>query len=384
MPGSTSKKSLPNLEKAPNQRIGDALADLLRDRIATMSVGDQMPSVRQLMRRYNVSMLPVTQALKQLESENLILAIKGKGTFISPQRHDKLIMLHRSFYNSSSESKRERNVREAIKRVEGWNFVARYHESIPQSPASFEEEPIASAHIVACDLSHLRPDLLRELAEQKVPVLLIDNVSPHGANFDTLAIDESQVFMRSLEYLRDLGHRKTAWLLNEPHFHNNEGHDERFLKSLDQLGLPPGLILDCDTVPGTSSREMAYRHLRGYFAALDGALPFTALIVGSPSGGIGALRACHDFGVRVPEDLTLVVITGTVLENRLCVPALTEAFRSNYLESEYIVRILKARFAGAEPADHRMDVRMDLAERESSGPPPPSPVVPRELKPSVL
>jgi len=384
-PDSAPSAPLPVLKKEPTQRIGDALADILREQIATMANGEQMPSVRTLMKHYKVSMLPVTQALKKLEKEKLIEARKGKGTYVSHLRNEKLIMLHRSRYLSIAESNRESSLRAAVNQVKQWNFVVRYHDSYPPLQPAIQEEPQASAHIVANDLCNMRTDLLDRLAAQKVPVLMIDHENPQRESFDSLRIDESQFFSRALQHLHELGHQHVAMVHNEPRFIHSPKHNAHFTRALHSMGMPPGLIIDCHTKPGTSSRESAYVSLRRYLSEFqDKPLPFTAILMGSPAGGVSALRALHDFGLEAPRDISVVVISGTVLENLLSVPSLTEALRSSGIECEYVIRILQGRFAGASPKAHHINARMDLFPRESTGPVPAKPAVPREVKPSVL
>jgi GntR family transcriptional regulator len=59
------------------------VADLLREQLAGMAVGQMLPSVRTLMQTYGVSDGTVKRALVQLREENLIVTYQGRGSFKS-------------------------------------------------------------------------------------------------------------------------------------------------------------------------------------------------------------------------------------------------------------------------------------------------------------
>ena len=60
------------------------IAEDIKARVSagTLSPGDQLPSIRELQRRYGVSAQPVKTALIVLRTEGLVLGRQGRGTFI--------------------------------------------------------------------------------------------------------------------------------------------------------------------------------------------------------------------------------------------------------------------------------------------------------------
>ncbi|MFW5941344.1 MAG: GntR family transcriptional regulator [Chloroflexota bacterium] len=62
------------------------LYQLLRRRIRSgvLKPGDMLPSEMSLMERYDVSRATVRQALKELDSDGLIVRERGRGTFVAP------------------------------------------------------------------------------------------------------------------------------------------------------------------------------------------------------------------------------------------------------------------------------------------------------------
>jgi GntR family transcriptional regulator len=61
------------------------LADLFRQRIArgTWVAGQQLPTLEKLVREFDVARVTVRQAMNALEREGLVLAQRGRGTFVT-------------------------------------------------------------------------------------------------------------------------------------------------------------------------------------------------------------------------------------------------------------------------------------------------------------
>ena len=70
----------------------------------TWSPGDRIPSEAELCDTYGVSRTVVRQALRELESENIIIRRKGKGTFVAkPKISEGLIQKLTGFYQDMTE-----------------------------------------------------------------------------------------------------------------------------------------------------------------------------------------------------------------------------------------------------------------------------------------
>src|SRR5690242_2637239 len=59
------------------------VASSLRDMIATLAVGDRLPSVPELERHFGVAKSTVEAAVGELQAEGLIVRRQGSGTFVA-------------------------------------------------------------------------------------------------------------------------------------------------------------------------------------------------------------------------------------------------------------------------------------------------------------
>ena len=99
-----------------------------------------------------------------------------------------------------------------------------------------------------------------------------------------------------VQYFYKHGHREIAYIGASPDVRLNG-----YLDSLAALDLPrqDSLIID-DIIP---SMNGGYRSMT---KLINGALPFSAVCCANDTTAIGALRACKDLNVRVPDDISIM------------------------------------------------------------------------------
>lgn len=92
------------IDKSSRTPLYSQLMEVLIGKIEkTMDDNDQLPSEREICETYDLSRTTVRQALDELEKENYIYKIHGKGTFISPKRYNQDLI---SFYSFTEEMKK--------------------------------------------------------------------------------------------------------------------------------------------------------------------------------------------------------------------------------------------------------------------------------------
>jgi len=107
----------------------------------------------------------------------------------------------------------------------------------------------------------------------------------------------------ALSHLHSLGHRRIAYMRGQPF---SSDSDERW-QSLIQTARSLGISIDPDLVVqlnrDISSPELGYPVVQQLMTA---GRKFTAIVAFNDMSAIGAIRALQDFGLRVPEDVSVI------------------------------------------------------------------------------
>ncbi|PZE23255.1 MULTISPECIES: LacI family DNA-binding transcriptional regulator [unclassified Curtobacterium] len=143
----------------------------------------------------------------------------------------------------------------------------------------------------------------RTMADLDVPSILADNLG--GAR-------------RLTEYLLALGHERIGYLGGPSQLTTGSQREAGYRLAHEQAGVP---VIDELVVRTRFTRDTAYASA---IRLLDSAVPPTALLASNNILGEAVLAAVRDRGLRVPEDLSLVMFDD-VPWARLVDPAITVA-----------------------------------------------------------
>jgi DNA-binding LacI/PurR family transcriptional regulator len=183
-----------------------------------------------------------------------------------------------------------------------------------------------------------------------------------------IVINHRRAAELALGHLAGLGHRNIAVIRGQTFSSDSEPRWQaiRQAAARAQIKLDPKLVAQLEgDAPG---------HEPGYFAAqrlLASDTPFTALFTFNDVSAIGAIRALHEVGLRVPQDVSVVGfddVQSAAFQN----PGLTtvrQPLRSmGMLAAESVMRQI------ASPSEHgrskQVMVDPELVVRESTAPPP--------------
>jgi DNA-binding LacI/PurR family transcriptional regulator len=188
-------------------------------------------------------------------------------------------------------------------------------------------------------------------AAQGLPTVLCDwqeNESPRG--IAQVSIDFYQAGALAAQHLLDLGHRDLAIIVDEP---LQTLRLEGFRSTLQQAGLTlrPEMIQR-----GNSTLESGYAAARQLFQ--QDVQP-TAIFATNDWMAIGAMRATHELGLRIPQDLSVIGLDDIVVAAHYQPPLTT-------------IAIPKQRLA-------RMATELLFQQIEETHPSPPSILVPPSL-----
>jgi LacI family transcriptional regulator len=184
------------------------------------------------------------------------------------------------------------------------------------------------------------------LDDVEVPVIAINRVLPTVSSVRPAYREGARA---GVEHLISHGHRVIGLVIG------GAGHPERELGWRDALaaaGLPEGPIART-----TFSREGGYRAAQTLLQAEP-----TAIFASSDLQAIGVLRALHEAGVRVPDDVAVAAFDGTP-ETEYTWPPLTVVRQPVELVAREAVR----RLIDGEDAMEALTVPTELILRRSCG-----------------
>ena len=163
--------------------------------------------------------------------------------------------------------------------------------------------------------SFARFDRSRVFQGAGIPTVLIDCPGPVPGR-RTVGSDAGGAAEMLVNHLIQHGRQRIAMIIGDGGFGDPDPREQGWRRALSSAGLPDGAIVK---VPW--SREGGYA---GAAALLAEDPDLDAVFASSDLQGIGLVRALHERGVRIPEDVAVVSFDG-IKESEFCWPALTVA-----------------------------------------------------------
>ncbi|MGB3423002.1 MAG: substrate-binding domain-containing protein [Castellaniella sp.] len=225
------------------------------------------------------------------------------------------------------------------------------------APPMDQCNPLALMDIDGAILLEPAPDdpIAQELDERAVPYVTVggepgpDNVDlQHAAAADLL-----------LQHLLQSGARRPGLILGGSGRASQRNFHERYLATAEARGFPPVVAFAAEEIGAEAGRQAAARLLAEH-PELD------ALCIPIDTFASGALRAIHDAGRRVPDDMLLATRHDGV-RARTCQPPLTAVdLHLDAVSHVAVQRLL--RMLGRESQDAPVDVPTPaLVARRSTG-----------------
>jgi DNA-binding LacI/PurR family transcriptional regulator len=137
-----------------------------------------------------------------------------------------------------------------------------------------------------------------ELLELCAGVPFVQTAADLGVNSSSVVYDQGYGAGLAVQHLIDLGHRRIAEISGDPRMFDTQLRHDAWLNTLQKNNIEPG-----PTTGGKFTVE------GGYDAAkelLKKQFPFTAIFAGNDRMAIGAMYAVNEYGLRVPEDISIV------------------------------------------------------------------------------
>jgi DNA-binding LacI/PurR family transcriptional regulator len=138
-------------------------------------------------------------------------------------------------------------------------------------------------------------------------------------NVTNIILDHHRAAELGLQYLKELGHERIAFLRGLPKSSDSAARWEAIEEVAQKFAIQirPELVLQ---IEGTESTpELGYPYGK---ALMDRKIPFTALFAYNDISALGAIRAFQEAGLRVPEDVSIIGFDDIAIAS-YSVPSLT-------------------------------------------------------------
>lgn len=326
-----------------------------------------MPSVRDLMKEFRVGQGLIQQALDTLEEEGVLVRQVGRGTFVSKTGAavTRTVTILHGDYPSRRGQEISRQITEVLRADNHHPFQITY----PSMDAAMEllrSAGKSDAYVLQPMTTELPIELLAFL-RRRTPAVVVDG-EMRGVDVDSADTDWRAGLETSIEHLRELGHDRIALASGEPR-EMWVGLIEHFERIRRWSGLVDtlGPVLECPTRPGESSTVGLRERVRTLLVEHDRALPFSALIVSSYASATGAMEALFEAGVRVPDDLSLLVMDNPDMGSATF-PQLTMVGHTSEEIARRIVSKIEYRWAHPKAPYHCEYAAPSLVARASTAP----------------
>jgi DNA-binding LacI/PurR family transcriptional regulator len=180
-----------------------------------------------------------------------------------------------------------------------------------------------------------------------------------------LILDHQSAAQMALMHLKNLGHHKIAVMKGPASSSDSEDRWQAIVQASDELGISinPELVirLKGDAVPP----DLGYVFAQRFLARNHGS--FTALFAYNDTSAIGAIRAIHEAGLRVPDDISVVGfddIESAAYNN----PAITTVRQPLQKMGELAARTLLNQIENVETYVSEITIEPEFVVRNSTAP----------------
>jgi DNA-binding LacI/PurR family transcriptional regulator len=215
------------------------------------------------------------------------------------------------------------------------------------------DERVGAVILSAADEAGSGTDALLDLG---IPVVAFDRVVD-DLRIDAVTIDNEAGVRLLTAHLLDLGHRRVALVGGRADVATGSARLAGYRAAMHEAGLRP-VVEDAEFRADLA--ELATRRL------LRRTPSPTALVVANNTMVVGALRAIHEAGLGVPDDIALATVDDPVWAELLD-PPLTALAQPVRAMAEAAVRLVLERVAGERSDVVRLVLPMELRVRRSSG-----------------
>jgi DNA-binding LacI/PurR family transcriptional regulator len=246
---------------------------------------------------------------------------------------------------------------EETAKLEGYNlmFIGLEHPSKTRLTAAINDLCEHQVDGIVLGVQLNRSVDIRQLC-RGVPFVSLDAAT--NRDLPAVIVDQQHGVRLATRHLLDLGHQQIACVAGPKDWSAAKERRQGWAQTLKEAGLEPGPCIEGDWSPGSGFVAVAQ-------LLQSAPRRFTAIMVGNDHMALGALRALHARGIRVPEDISIVGYDD-LPESRFFEPPLTTVHHDFAQQGERCVKVL-LRMIDREPVEGSLQLlRPELVIREST------------------
>ena len=250
---------------------------------------------------------------------------------------------------------------EAVVRSKDYNLiVATYHASSrnktppPIGPHNTDGLLVFSDGLVDDDLANLNAS--------GFPMVLVHRTPPASLKIPSVTVENIEITHKLVEHLIQVhGKRRIMYLRGPVNQEDSLRRETGYKSALEANGIPfdENLILN-----GDFERDIAYQVLHD-FLGNGKRVAFDAIFAGDDDAAIGVLKALHEYGCKVPDDIAVIGFDDLGFASFLNPPLTTVR-----APTESVGRIATERLFGLlenQPSDEVMILPTEIIFRRSCG-----------------
>ncbi|MGE5571821.1 MAG: LacI family DNA-binding transcriptional regulator [Bacteroidota bacterium] len=210
--------------------------------------------------------------------------------------------------------------------------------------------------LVGCDV---HPQVARTARERGIPVVLVDNELP-GEPVDCVVSDNEAATRSAIEHLYRSGHRRIAFVGGPQSHISLAQRYAGYTKALDELRLPSHRrwVVFSESVD-RHGPQIGYE---GTLRLMDLPQSPTAIFADNDMTALGVLKALHERGIRVPDEVSVIGFDDIQVASHTHPPLTTMHIPKQQLGSIAARRLVDI-INGVDPAPIKIVIRATLMTR---------------------
>ncbi len=202
---------------------------------------------------------------------------------------------------------------------------------------------------------------LAALLSANIPSVAIDRI-PQDFDGPWVTLDNIKAGRMAGEHLLSLGHTRLAHIGGPPELRLARERHEGFRQALDLYGIRQ---FSCEYGEGSWECHSGFRAMQ---ALLDAHPRLTAVFSANDRMALGAMRAIHEAGLHIPQDISIIGLDD-IETSAYQIPPLTTVRQSFCKLAVLGIRLLLDILSGKNPDPYQIMIEPELIIRQSTAPP---------------